>query len=129
MGDDIEEMVRATIQTKVIEAFNTAPEVVEKMVQAAFMKEVDQHGGRPDNWSRQKMPRIEWLVGEEIRNAAAAAVREHMQEQRELVAAQVKEAIDGGKAGEAFSEVIARLMEDEFRWTFSVDMKPRSRDD
>ncbi len=62
MSDDIEKILRATIQTKVIEAFNTTPEVIEKLVEAAFTKEVDEYGQTPGRHVYGvKMPWLDWL--------------------------------------------------------------------
>lgn len=127
MSDDIEKLLRATIQTKVIEAFNTTPEVVEKMVEAAFHKEVDETGMPPgrNSWNSTKMPWIEWLVGQEIRNAAQAAVHEYMAENRKAVKAKVVAAIEAGDFGSQIGEKVAEMMAEDYRWSFQISPKQR----
>ena len=73
-SSEIEALVQTTIQAKIVQAFNDAPEAIDKLVQAALNKQVNEHGGKPDSWSRSKMPYLEWLVGEEIRTVARDSV-------------------------------------------------------
>lgn len=124
MSTDIEALLKATIQTKVIEAFNTTPEMIEKLIQAAFEKPVNEYGLTPDTrgFIRDKeMPWIEWLVGNEIRLAAQAAIKEYMADSKTDVKAKVKAAISSGSFGDKIGETIADLMAEDYRWSFSVE--------
>lgn len=118
--NDIEALIKATIQTKVIEAFNTAPEVVEKLVQAALSKEVNEHGGKPD-YRDQKMPFLDYLVGEEIRNAVRSSVREYVAENKEAIVAKVRQAMESGDLTAPLSKAIGQILSEDFRW--NVDLK------
>lgn len=126
MSQDIEAILRSTIQTKVIEAFNTTPDLVEKMVRAAFEKEVDQYGMRPERYGSEKMPWLEWLVGEEIRKAASEAIKSYVSQHQDEIRAKVSSAITNGDFGNKIGERIAEIMAEEYRWSFTI--APRERD-
>jgi hypothetical protein len=117
---DIEAILKATIQAKVIEAFNTAPDVVEKLVEAALSKEVDQHGNKPD-YTSKKMPYMEWLVGNEIRNAVCACVREYVEQNGDEIRARVKLAMESSDFIKPMADTIAEVLGKTYNWT--VDLK------
>lgn len=124
MSQDIETLLKAAIQTKVIEAFNTTPEMVEKMVRAAFEKKVGEQGmPSTGRYGEKEMPFIDWLVGEEIRKAASEAVRDYMTQHREAVKAKVVDAMQKGDYGGAIGEQFAKVMEQEWNWSFHIKTK------
>lgn len=124
MDQNIEAMLKTAIQTKVIEAFNTTPQMVEKLVQAAFSKEVSEHGGpRSDSYRAVNMPWIDWLVGEEIRNAAKEAVRDYIASHKDEIRSKVDEAMKRGDYGTKIGEQFAQIMEREWTWNFNINMK------
>jgi len=127
MTTDIEAILRATIQAKVVEAFNTTPEMIDKLVQAAFAQEVDRFGMKPDRYlsDREKMPYMDWLVGEEIRKAAREAVQEYMAAHRDEVKAKVAKAIESGDFGNQIGAKVAEAMADEYRWSFQIERRER----
>lgn len=118
--NDIETLLKATIQTKVIEAFNSAPDVVEKLVEAALSKEVDQHGGKPDYHSK-KMPYMEWLVGNEIRNAVCACVREYVEQHGDEIRGRVKQAMESSDFTKPMVDALSEVLSKTYNWT--VDLK------
>lgn len=119
--NDIDAILKATIQTKVIEAFNSTPEMVEKLVQAALEKEVDEHGQKPSGYGSQKMPYMEWLVGDEIRKAVCECVREYVASHKEDIVKRVQTTMQSSNFMQPISEVVAKVLSDDYRWT--VDLK------
>jgi len=118
--NDIEAILKATIQTKVIEAFNSTPEMVEKLVAAALSKEVDEHGQRP-GYNSQRMPYMEWLVGDEIRKAVCECIREYVAGHKNEISARVQAAMVSSDFVKPISETIAKVMSEEYRW--NVELK------
>lgn len=124
MSQDIETLLKAAIQTKVIEAFNTTPAMVEKMIRAAFEKPVNEHGiPSTGRYGEKEMPFLDWLVGNEIRDAAREAVRDYMAQHREAVKAKVVDAMQRGDYGGAIGEQFAKVMEQEWNWSFHIKTK------
>jgi hypothetical protein len=122
MDNEIEALLRATIQTKVVEAFNSTPDMVEKMIRAAFEKKVGENGESPPRGYGDKgIPWLEWLVGEEIRRAGLEAVREYVSAQKPAITQRVSDAIGKGEFGARIGEKIADIMAAEWRWSFSVE--------
>jgi hypothetical protein len=74
MSDDIQQLTKALIEAKVIQAFKDTPEAIDALVQAALSQPVSEYGGKPDAWSSNKMPYLTWLVGDVIRAVARDAV-------------------------------------------------------
>ena len=123
MSNDIESILKATIQTKVVEAFNQTPEMIDKLVEAAMSKEVDEHGSKPSSYGCKKMPYMEWLVGEEIRKAIAASVHEYVSQHNNEIREKVSDSIAKAEYGNALAETLTKILSDEWRW--SVDLKVR----
>lgn len=120
---DIEALIKTTIQTKVIEAFNQAPEMVEKMIEAAFSKEVNQHGGKPDAWASDKMPWLEWLVGEQIRRAAQDVMKEYIQSNKHLIEDKVKRAVVGADFGVQIGGALGQVLAQDYNWTVELKVE------
>ena len=121
MSNDIEEILKAAIQTKVVEAFNQTPEMIDKLVEAAISKEVNEHGGKPASYGDKRMPYMEWLVGEEIRKAIAESVREYVNQNSDLIRERVAKSISNAEFGNSLAETLTKILSDEWRW--SVDLK------
>lgn len=125
MADDLEAMIRATIQTKVVEAFNSAPEMTEKLIRAALEQKVDQYGMKPEGYRREEaMPYLDWLVGNEIRKATQDAVREYVAEHKETIKAQIAKAIGVTDFAAAIGSRMANILAEDHRW--SVEIKHES---
>ncbi len=124
MSDDIEALLKASIQTKVIEALNSTPDMIEKLVEAAFHKPVNEQGLKPSGFGRdsKEMPYMEWLIGNEIRNAARSIVREYVANHQETIRKKIHEAIEGGDFASPIIKFFDKSMQDEFRWTFDLNL-------
>lgn len=121
---NIEELLKSTIQTKVIEAFNTTPEMVDKLVEAALSKEVDKHGDKPSGYSRDKMPFMEWLVGEEIRKAVQKCVHEYVLEHEDTIKSKVKQSIAKADFGKSMADTVADVMSKSYNWKIDFKITP-----
>ena len=120
---DIEDILKATIQVKVIEAFNSTPEMIEKLVCAALSKEVDQYGEKPRQLSfgTTTMPYMEWLVGFELRNAASECGKEYIASHKDEIAERVNKSMESGDFITPMANVISNVLSEEYRW--NVELK------
>ena len=121
--NDIEALLKTTIQMKVVEAFNQAPEMIDKLVEAAISKEVDEHGGKPSGYGSKKLPYMEWLVGEEIRKAITSAVKEYVQQNKEAIDARVKKAMEDADLVTPITKMLSTVMTCEYNWNINLDVK------
>ncbi len=126
MNNDIEQLLKATIQTKVVEAFNETPAMIDKLVQAAISKEVNENGREPSYSDRKKMPYMEWLVGEEIRKAIAESVQEYVTNNKNAIRSRVDETISKSNFSNTLTKTLSKIMSEEWRW--SVDLKVHEMD-
>lgn len=89
----VELQIRTLLQAQIVQALNSAPEAIEKMVDAAISGHVDSVTGEAADsrgWTRnEKIPYIDYLVRCEIRQAARRAtvkvVAEKLPEMEEVV--------------------------------------------
>lgn len=124
-NDEIQALVQATIQSKVIQAFNDAPEAIDLLVKAALSKEVDQYGAKPDYNSRIKMPYLEWLVGETIRRVARDAVQEAVKAREATIKEAVKKAISADAMVDGLTKKIMGTLDEEYKVNISfADEEP-----
>ncbi|MCW0979398.1 hypothetical protein OK142_01135 [Agrobacterium sp. BT-220-3] len=126
MNNEIEALVQTTLQAQIIRAFKDAPEAIDALVKSALEMEVDQHGGKPDYHSRQKMPYLAWLVGDQIRNLARAAVIEAVDARREEIKSAVLKAVSAEKLVEGLTETILGTMSESYRMTINFADGSRS---
>lgn len=120
METDIEKLLKTTIQAKVVEAFNAAPEVIEKLVLAAFAKPVNEYGAPPSGYHDKKMPYLEWLVGDEIRKAARDCVVAYMQEHREQIHAKIREALQSADLVAPIAAQLEAALSATGSWTVNL---------
>lgn len=121
--NDIEAILKATIQTKVIEAFNQTPDMIEKLVQGALSKDVNENGQPPSSsrYNEETMPYMDWLVGNEIRMAVHEVVRDHVATNKVQIREKVENAIGMSDFARPLGETIAKVLSEDWRW--SVDLK------
>lgn len=124
---NIQEMVKAMIQTQIIAALNSAPEVVEKLVKAAISLPVDPQTGSPnsDGWGRTKVPFLDFIVGQEIRNAARDAVTQAIKGRQEMIADIIKEKLQDEAIVGAMAKAFIKAAEEDWRIQVNFDTEKR----
>lgn len=115
MNDEIQTLVQTTLQAQIIRAFKDAPEAIDVLVKSAIEQEVNEYGGKPEYHSRQKMPYLTWLVGEEIRKVARAAVTEAIASREAEIKASVAVAITADKLVDGLTSAILGSIRDDYR--------------
>ena len=120
--NDIEDILKATIQTKVVEAFNTTPDMIDKLVEAAISKDVNEYGQKPDRYGEKKMPYMEWLVGDEIRKAIKESVREYIESNSDEIGKKVSEALNSLDASKQMSSALSKILSEEYRWYVNLNI-------
>lgn len=120
--DEIGEIVKAIIQMKVIEGLNGAPEVVEKLVQAALSGKVDDTGKLTSYGGRSF---LDWMVGNEIREAAQKAAGKVILEYVPMIEGEVRKAL--AKADVADAVVSGFVGAARSQWGIRVIFEPKAR--
>jgi len=124
MATDIESILKTTIQVKIIEAFNEAPDVIEKLVKAALSKNVDSSGNPPRYGGGE--PFLDYLVGNEIRQAVKVAVATYVADHKATIDQKVADALATGDYGTAIGKAISAIMAEEWRWNFVIHTHKKS---
>lgn len=115
MEVEIKSLVEQSIQTQIIRAFKEAPEAIDALVTAALSQEVNEHGGKPDGWSKSKMPYLEFLVGNTIRAVAREAVKEAIAAREDEIKAAVQRAVSADAMVDGLVQKIMGTLEHEYR--------------
>lgn len=108
----IETIVKTLIQTEVVKALNNAPDAIEKLVKAALSRPVD-ITGKVDGYGN-KMPYLDYLVGNEIRAAAQDAVRKVIAEHASTIEAKVREGLSAESVVAAMTKAIVGAAEHDY---------------
>lgn len=118
---DIKDHVKTIIEAEIIKGLNNAPEAIEKLVKAALSKPVDLHTGGDQGYYVHKVPYLDFLVGDEIRAAARAAVKQAVQDLIPTIEAEVRK----GLTGEAMVQAIVKsfLKTAEADWRINVSFE------
>lgn len=124
--DTIKNIITTTIQTKVIEALNDTPEAINKLIAAALNHPVDASTGQTNGYSYNKVNYIDWLIGNELRTAAAQIVREVVKEQgREQLAALIRAKLSSEAVADAFTDAVLGVTDKD--WDLNVQFVRKER--
>lgn len=115
METEIKSLVEQSMQVMIVRAFKEAPEAIDALVTAALSQEVDEFGGKPDYHSRKKMPYLEFLVGNTIRQVARAAVVEAVQSRESDIKEAVQKAVSADKIVDGCVETILGALKQDYR--------------
>lgn len=122
---NVSELVKAIIQTQVIQALNNAPDAVEKLVKSALEKPVDAKGVSGSYGST--MPYLDFIVGEEIRHAAESAVRKIIQDKAHLIEESVRAGLTTDTVVAAVTKSFVDAAKEDWRIKVSFEAAPKSR--
>lgn len=125
MSDDIRPLVEAALKKKILEAFNEGPELIDKMIAVAIVDyKVDDSGFKPKHGNG--MPFIDFVIGQQIRQATRDATREVIADQIDALKAQIaKRLTDREFADAAVSAMLDKLSDD---WRVNVEFKRTDQD-
>lgn len=122
---DINATVKAMIEVQVIQALNSAPEAIEKLVKAALSRPVDRTG-KFDGYG-DKMPYLDWMVGEEIRSAAQRAICTIMQEFQPRIEAEVRKGLTSDTVVEAVTKSFVDAAAQDWRINVKFEAEDKRR--
>ena len=116
--NEIQKLVQTSIELKILEAFKEAPDLIEKLIQAAISQEVDGHGQKPNGYSQEKMPYLTWATRDAVQKVAKDAVIEKIQELSPTIRRQVRASLAEDVIIDAFTNsVLAATKQD---WKINV---------
>jgi hypothetical protein len=112
---NMEEMVKTLIETQIIQALNSSPEAIEKLVKAALSKPVDPTTGSFTTSYGSKLPYLDFLVGDEIRSYASSAVRKILAENSDKIEQIIREALSTKDVVDSFKQAIVGTVDQEWK--------------
>jgi hypothetical protein len=132
MSNDILEVtIKSLLETQIIQALNSAPEAIEKLVKAALSKPVDKQGNEEGSRNYHSyngtMPYLDWMVGEEIRNAARKAAAKVIQERMPDIDAEVRKGLSSESIVAAVTKSLVGTAEQEWRINVSFEAEKERR--
>jgi hypothetical protein len=114
MDTTVKNIIETTLKVEIVKAFNSVPEAIEKLVEAALGQEVGEEGG-PSKYGGTKMPFLDWLVGDQIRRAAALAVREVVKEREGEIREAVRAKLSTSDIIDEFTKHVLKTASDDWR--------------
>lgn len=112
--------INTILQAEIIRALNEAPEALEKLVKAALSQPVDS-GGDPKGYYGDKMPYLDWMVGEEIRRAARTACQKVIQEKMPDIETMVRQGLSSESVVAAVTNALVGAASNE--WNIKVSFE------
>lgn len=111
---EISELVRATLEAKIIAAFKSTPEMIDDLVKSCLSREVNEYGGKPDYHDRNKMPYLTYLAQSAVQKVARDAVNEYIQTMEPVIKEQIKEKLSSGEMVDALTACIMQATKDQY---------------
>ncbi len=127
----LETTIKTLLEAQIIQALNSAPEAIEKLVKAALSKNVDASGNfeGSHHYSSYKgtMPYLDWMVGNEIRDAARRAASKVIQERMPDIEAEVRKGLSSESIVAAVTKSLVGTAEQEWRINVSFEAEKERR--
>lgn len=124
---DVDTIVKTLIQTQIIQALKTSDDAIDIMVQAALSKPVDESTGSPDRGYGKKIPFLEYLVGDCIRDATIHAVRKVLAESSDQIEASVRTGLNADSVVAAITKSLVKSVNEDWRINVSFEAEKSSR--
>ena len=114
---NVNDLVKSVIQTQIISAFNSGPELIEKLVKSALSAPVGEFNGRVNTagFGENKIPYLDWLVNDTIRQAALEAVTKIVRESSEDIEKAVRASLSSETVVSAFSKAIVNTVDSAWK--------------
>lgn len=128
-NDILKPIIEAHVAKAITDALGGQARLIEEAVRQALNGKVDSSNGQPDRYNSNSSPTfLQWLVDKSIRDAATAAVREHLARDMEMLKASVAKEMKNQKSPltKSLIEGIAKSAADAGRWQIAVTVKERS---
>lgn len=120
--DNIKAIIETTLKAEVVKALNNAPDAIEKLVTAAINHQVDKHSGSTQSgYYGDKVPYLDYLIGEEIRRAACDAVKEVFASQKDAVKAAIKARFSAEDIVNSFADALVKVGSEDWRITVKFE--------
>lgn len=113
MSNQMDTMVKTIIEAQVIQALKSAPDAIEAMVKAALSQPVSENGDTRGYGN--KMPYLDYIVGDAIREAARRAVHKVVQESSEQIEAQVRKGLSSETVVAALTKSLVNSVNEDWR--------------
>lgn len=115
----IKTLVETTLQAQIVQAFNNAPDAIDMLVKAALNQEVDQYGYKPEYHTTNKMPYLQYLVGDTIRRIARASVEQAVDARKSDIEVAVRNALTADAVVQAMIERVLGTLKEDYRLQIS----------
>lgn len=131
MTDMTKDSVKAIVQTQlealILQAFNSAPDAIDKLIKAALTDHKVDRNGNESRYGSGDFTYLEYLVGDTIRRAARGAVEKVVKERQPEIEAAMRKAINESDfASEATKSLLNMLVGDE-AWRCRVEIMPEEK--
>lgn len=104
MADELETIIRTTLQAKILTALKEAPEAIDAMIEAALSKPINEDGTN-SHWGT-KIPYLEYIAGETIRDAARRAVVDVIAEMAPAIKDTIRTRLSATDMVDAFAKAL-----------------------
>jgi hypothetical protein len=106
--DGMNQIVSAAVVSAMEEQ---APKLLGELVEKVLGQEVNEHGGKPDSWSHQRMTLLEYTARNELRRIVQDTVREWVKGKEDGLRATIQTKLADGGIADAFVNAIIRDIE------------------
>ncbi len=123
--DVLEPIIQAHVAKAITEALGGQGRIIEEAVRVALEAKVDERDGKVSSYASTNAPTfLTWLVRHAIRDAATAAVREHLTADMERIKAAVAKEMKNQRSPltRSLIEGIAKATTDSARFQISVNV-------
>ena len=118
MSYEMDDMVRASIEMKIIEAFKSTPELIEDLVKTSLKQDVNEYGGEP-GYNDKKIPYLTFLARSAVQQVAREAVGEFFSEHNDKLKELVHEELNKGNVVDYFVKSLVDNASKTWNMTFN----------
>jgi len=108
--NELDASIKALIHTKIVDALSASEEYIDALVRSVLEAEVDSAGRKPDASTTTRMPWLESLTRQKIREYARRALEKALEEAFVAKQAELKAAIKARLSSDDAAEQIASCL-------------------
>jgi hypothetical protein len=121
-GGDVKDIVKTLLEVQILRALKESPETIDLMIKAALSKPVDRITGKLEGYSSDRIPYLEYMVGEEIRHAAKTAVHKLIgEEYTPIIEQKIRDGLQADAIVDAMTKSFVAASHQDWRITVNFD--------
>ena len=119
--NEIAELTKSLIQSKIVEALNSKDDYIEQLVNAALNGEVNEYGRKPDGYRDRKMPWLQYAAESAIKTVIHEELGKFFERKRPEIREIVEKNLSNEKIVGGYVTAITNSIDNYFTLNINIE--------